>query len=220
MSNNYSFPQTVIQIFCKAPIAGQVKTRLTPNLTINQAAIVHQYLSKKIVDQLSKFKLCPLQLWCSPDENHPFFQKFKLNYDLSLHVQVTGDLGERMFNAINSGLKDYQQVLLIGCDCPSLGEQDFINAIDALRQVFDVVIAPTEDGGYSLIGLKQSQISLFKNMTWGHSKVLKATLTKIEQKNLNCHLLRQQWDIDTAEDWTRYCQQKGIQKVEDLQQEY
>jgi rSAM/selenodomain-associated transferase 1 len=218
MINNYRFPQTIIQIFCKAPIAGQVKTRLTPELSTKQAAIVHQHLSKRIINQLSKLKLCPLQLWCSPNENHLFFQQLKINYPLSLQVQSTGDLGLRMFNAINSGLKDYQQVLLIGCDCPSFNQQDFINAIGALEQGVNVVIAPTEDGGYSLIGLKQSQISLFENMTWGHSQVLKMTLAKIKQQNLNYHLLRQQWDIDTAGDWTRYCQQNDIQKIEDLVQ--
>ncbi|MDQ7090943.1 MAG: TIGR04282 family arsenosugar biosynthesis glycosyltransferase [Methylococcales bacterium] len=218
MINNYPFPQTIIQIFCKAPIARQVKTRLTPELTIDQAAIVHQHLSKNIINQLSKFKLCPLQLWCSPNENHPFFQQLKIDYNLSLQVQSTGDLGLRMFNAINSGLNDYQQVLLIGCDCPSFNKQDFINAIEALERGVDVVIAPTEDGGYSLIGLNQSQISLFENMTWGHSEVLKTTLIKIKQQNLNCKILRQQWDIDTAGDWTRYCQQNDIQKIEDLVQ--
>ncbi len=216
MLNNYQFSQTVIQIFCKAPIAGQVKTRLTPELTTNQAAIVHQYLSKRVINQLSKLKLCPLQLWCSPNENHPFFQQLKIDYDLSLHVQSTEDLGLRMFNAINSGLNNYQHVLLIGCDCPSFNKQDFINAIEVLKQGVDVVIAPTEDGGYSLIGLNQSQISLFENMFWGHPDVLKTTLIKVKQQNLNYHLLRQQWDIDTAEDWARYCRQNDIQKIEDL----
>lgn len=219
MLNNYRYPQTTIQIFCKAPIAGKVKTRLTPELTTTQAATVHQHLSKRIIEQLSKFKLCPLQLWCSPNEYHPFFQQLLVDYDLSLQTQSTGDLGQRMFNAINSGLNNYQHVLLIGCDCPSFNKQDFINAIKALKQGVDVVIAPTEDGGYSLIGMNQSQISLFKNMTWGHSEVLKATLIKIAQQNLNCHLLRQQWDIDTAEDWARYCQQNDLQKIEALVQE-
>ena len=216
MQNNYQFPETIIQVFCKAPIAGQVKTRLTPELTTIQAATVHQHLSKRIINQLSKFKLCPLQLWCSPNENHLFFQQLKIDYNLSLQIQSTGDLGQRILNAINSGLNDYQQVLLIGCDCPSFNKQDFINAIKALKQEVDVVIAPTEDGGYSLIGMKQSQISLFENMTWGHSKVLKATLIKIEQQNLSYHLLRQQWDIDTAEDWRRYYQQNGLQKIDEL----
>ena len=216
MPNNYQFPETIIQIFCKAPIAGQVKTRLTPELTTKQATIVHQHLSKRIIKQLSDFKICPLQLWCSPNETHPFFQKLKLDYDLSLKTQSAENLGLRMFKAINSGLNDYHQVLLIGCDCPSFNKQDFINAIDALKQGVDVVIAPTEDGGYSLIGLNQSQINLFENMTWGHSEVLKATLTKIKQQQLSYYLLKQQWDIDTAEDWTRYCQQNNIQKIEDL----
>ncbi|MDQ7090936.1 MAG: TIGR04282 family arsenosugar biosynthesis glycosyltransferase [Methylococcales bacterium] len=212
--SHYSFQHATLQIFCKAPVAGKVKTRLTPELTPKQAAIIHQYLSEKIIERLIEFKLCPLQLWCSPDIDHPFFQQLDAYYNLSLHTQSEGDLGLRMFNALESGLKHYTHTLLIGCDCPSFNRQDFMNAIEALEQGHDVVIAPTEDGGYSLIGLNQSQMGLFNDMTWGHSNVFETTLAKAKKLNLNVHLLKQQWDIDTPLDWKRYNNLYGVQAID------
>ncbi len=212
--SDYYFPNATIQIFCKAPVPGQVKTRLMPELTAEQAANVHQQLSIRMITKLSQFKLCPLQLWCSPDKSHPFFQEIKRSYNLSLHVQTAADLGLRMFNSLKTGSNNHQPVILIGCDCPSLNKDDFINAIKALENSYDVVIAPCEDGGYSLIGLNKPQIGLFENMSWGNSKVLETTLARIKTLGLNYYQLRQQWDVDTAIDWRRYCLENGTQNIE------
>lgn len=206
--NDY-YSDTVIQIFCKAPIAGEVKTRLMPKLSAEQAASVHRHLSENIIKQLKEAQLCPLQLWCSPDDKHPFFEKLRKFYDISLHIQSPNDLGQRMFDALEAGLHEYRHVLLIGSDCPSFIKQDFIEAITALKQDYDIVIAPVEDGGYSLIGMNRAHIGLFKNMRWSHAEVFKNTLSRAKDLNLRCYQLRQQWDIDTTKDWERYSSTYG-----------
>jgi len=63
----------------------------------------------------------------------------------------------------------------MGCDCPSLTSQDLEEALTALQQGDDVVLAPAEDGGYVLIGMIQTHPELFTNMPWGTPYVLEQT---------------------------------------------
>lgn len=202
----YHFPDTVIQVFCKAPIAGRVKTRLMTELTAQQAMQVHIELTERVLTLLHQANLCPTQLWCSPTTGFDFFQQQAEKYSLTLHQQGEGGLGERMLNALSAGLQNFQHTLLIGCDCPSFTAADFKEAINALKREADVVLAPTEDGGYSLIGLKQPQAEILtdENMPWGTAQVLAITRQRVKQQKLNLHEIGLQWDVDTPDDWVRY----------------
>ncbi len=202
MSYNYS--DTAILVFCKAPVAGAVKTRLMPELTAQAALDVHIELTKRILGLLFKSQLCSIQVWCSPDMGHPFYQDCVDKYDVSLHQQQGNDLGERMFHAIDEALKKSSRVLLIGCDCPSLTIADLDFAINALQQSNDIVISPAQDGGYVMIGMKQAYPELFIKMTWGHAGVFSATLQRIKQSTLNTIQTVMQWDLDTFEDFKLY----------------
>ena len=203
----YKYRDTTVLIFCKAPIAGHVKTRLIPDLTAQQAVNVHIELTKQILSLLSGSQLCPIQLWCSPDTNHPFFSDCMDDYQLSLHQQQGDDLGQRMDHAISTALVDFSKVLLVGCDCPSLTVADFDFAIKALQSPQDVVLAPAEDGGYVMIGMTKPYPELFSNMTWGRSTVLDITRQRLGQAGLIINETRQQWDVDTFNDLQRFYQQ-------------
>jgi rSAM/selenodomain-associated transferase 1 len=202
----YQYPDCVIQVFCKAPIAGQVKTRLMTVLTAEKARQVHIELTQRLLKLLHNAALCPVQLWCSPTIEFDFFKQQASTYNLTLHQQENRGLGERMFHALNVGLQNFQHVLLVGCDCPTLISNDFEQAILALKKNTDVVLAPTEDGGYILIGVNQPQADLLSDveMPWGTSEVLAITRQRMQQQKLNAHEIRQQWDIDTPEDLKRY----------------
>ncbi len=200
----YKYPNAVLMIFCKAPISGQVKTRLIPKLTPEQAADLHIELSTKTLQRATLSNLCPVQLWCTPTTNHEFFSKSKAVYPIALKQQQGADLGERMHHAFCSALADYSHALLIGCDCPSLTEQDMEQALTALTQENDVVLAPAEDGGYVLIGLNRPHPELFDNILWGTERVLEETQNRIQRYKLRHHALNEQWDVDTSEDLERY----------------
>jgi len=200
----YKYPDSILIIFCKAPIPGQVKTRLIPELTAEQAAELHIELSIKTLQRAVQSNLCPVQLWCSPTTDHEFFSKSKAAYPVALKQQQGADLGERMHNAFCSTLADYSHALLMGCDCPSLTEQDLEQALAALSRQNDVVLAPAEDGGYVLIGLNRPHPELFDNMPWGTARVLAQTRNRIERYKLRHHELSEQWDLDTPEDLERY----------------
>jgi rSAM/selenodomain-associated transferase 1 len=200
----YKYPNAVLMIFCKAPVPGQVKTRLMPELTAEQAAGLHTELSTATLQRAALSKLCPVQLWCTPSIDHIFFTESKAAYPLLLKQQQGADLGERMHLAFCSALASYSHALLMGCDCPSMTEQDLEQALIALNEDNEVVLAPAEDGGYVMIGLSQPRPELFDNMPWGTDRVLAQTRSRIERYKLRHHELNEQWDLDTPLDLERY----------------
>ncbi len=204
------FPEAVIQVFCKAPDPGKVKTRLLPQLDAVRAAKIHQQLSELTLARICHSQLCDVQLWCSPDIDHEFFTECRDQYSLALKTQSQGDLGIRMNHALTEGLQQYRQVILIGCDCPSLNHSDFVAALSALDRGCDVVLAPTEDGGYSLIGLSAPAPELFFDICWSTSEVLPTTKCKIQKLKLNYFELPLQWDVDCYEDYLRVLKTEKI----------
>ncbi|HEY5138989.1 MAG TPA: TIGR04282 family arsenosugar biosynthesis glycosyltransferase [Methylococcales bacterium] len=200
----YKYSDAVLMIFCKAPVAGQVKTRLTTELNAEQAMQVHIELTQRTLQLATLSHLCPVQLWCTPSTANPFFTASAKTYHVILQQQKGDDLGERMNHAFCLALNGYSRALIIGCDCPSLNEQDMEEALTALNQDDCCVFAPAEDGGYVLIGLNQPHPELFDNMPWGTGRVLEQTRTRIRQHNIRFHALRQQWDLDTPVDLARY----------------
>lgn len=200
----YLFLDSVLLIFCKAPIAGQVKTRLQPSLTAEQAVAVHRQLARLTLDRAFQQPLCEVKLYCAPDTRHKFFRQCAKDYPLTLATQLGDDVGERMRHAFSAALSRYRHAILIGCDCPSLTVGDVQQALMALKNGKDVVIAPAEDGGYVLIGLSAPQPVLFENMSWSNGKVMAETRNRTIQASLDVHELTMQWDVDVAEDWARY----------------
>jgi len=190
--------KNVLQMFAKAPNPGLVKTRLINKLGKQGAADLHQQLVRHSLQQFSH--LFPTQLWCAPDEYHPFFQACQTEFGVSLHRQIGADLGERMAYALASAAP----AVLIGSDCPSLDVQTIREAFAALQQDNAVVLAPAEDGGYVLIGMQQLIPELFTNMPWGTSQVLALTRARLRDLGLRWKELPTQWDIDRPEDVERW----------------
>lgn len=200
----YPFADSVLLIFCKAPIPGQVKTRLQPELTAEQAAQAHRQLTTMTLDRAFRQPLCPVELHCAPDTSHDFFQDCAHRYPLTLKSQQGDDLGERMQHAFDDGLGRYQHAVLMGCDCPSLSVDDLHQAFVKLHAEHDAVIAPADDGGYVMVGLNKVQPGLFSDMTWGHDQVMSVTRRRAKDLGLKVYELDSQWDVDTYQNWQRY----------------
>lgn len=94
--------------------------------------------------------------------------------------------------------------LLIGTDCPVLTPSYLCSAMDALNRGADVVLAPAEDGGYALIGLRRPQPQIFKDIPWGSEAVLQTTRERIREAGLAGHELSVVWDLDRPQDLARY----------------
>jgi len=201
------FPNARILIFAKAPKPGYAKTRLIPALGAEGAVDLYKALLKQTIESVIAANLSPIQLWCAPNSEHAFFQKLANQYNLSLHDQSGADLGERMRSAADFALNRAEMVLLIGGDCPLLSG---IHLFQSLQWLIDndAVIGPAEDGGYVLLGLRQTALALFENMPWGGEQVLKLTRERLAELQWHWQELEPLWDIDRPADLERWRLQK------------
>lgn len=197
---NYRYPHAAILIFTKAPVAGEVKTRLVPPLKPEQAALLHQKLVNRTLKMVTKAAIAPVILYCSPDDTHPFFIQCKDEFRIQTARQEGEDLGARMLNGFNAALEKFRYVILIGTDCPSMTSDYLEDAIQRLRSGSDLVIGPAQDGGYVLIGMKQSHAELFSDLLWGSDSVFGLTMEKAMLSGLQVSLLDSLQDIDRPED--------------------
>lgn len=196
-------PGSVILIFSKAPVAGQVKTRLLPHITAEQAAKLHQELAHDRLYMCTTAGLCDVQLWCSPDASHDFFSHCKQRYGVCLQLQRGNCLGERMSNAVKAMLMGHEKVVIIGTDAPALDIGTIDTAIEAL-DTNDIVLVPAEDGGYVLIAASTHHQDIFIDVPWGTESVLTQTVQNIERLGLEYTLLGECWDVDRPDDLERY----------------
>lgn len=196
-------PGAIVLVFSRAPVAGEVKTRLVPYIDKHAAADLQRELVHDRLEMLIASKLSEVQLWCSPDTSHPFFSECAERYGITLKAQSGSDLGERMSNASRELLQDYNKVVIIGTDAPALGSDMIDQAIGELDN-HDAVFVPAEDGGYVLIGMTTHHDALLADISWGTGRVLQQTINNLEQLGLRYSLLEQCWDIDRPEDLERY----------------
>ena len=196
-------PDTAILIFAKAPVAGEVKTRLAPPLSLHQAACLHAELTRGCLRKCSTANLCDVQLWCSPDTSHPFFVECEQRYPVSLHRQTGHDLGERMSSALHQMQGRYRKLIIIGTDAPAL-DIGTIDEVAAALNETDVVLVPAEDGGYVLLGAATYRTGLLADVPWGTSSVLSCTVRNLDGLGLAYSLHGQCWDVDRPADLERY----------------
>lgn len=199
-----SSPKTaLIQVFCKAPEPGSVKTRLIPVLGAADAAVLHQRLARRLLVQAVAVADADVELWCSPDCRHPFFEECRRDYGVRLCQQSGDDLGERMALASRRALRAYRHVLLVGTDCPVLDAPVMTQALQALSSGYDATVVPAEDGGYVLLGLQRHDDMLFRDIAWGTAAVMTETITRLRQLGWRCHSLPPLWDVDRPADYRR-----------------
>jgi rSAM/selenodomain-associated transferase 1 len=207
------FGDATILVFCRAPIAGKVKTRLIPSLGEEGAAKLHAELATRMIEEAADAELASVELWCDPDDSDVFFDSFK-SRGVELRIQQGGDLGERMSNAIAASLEGgASRTVLVGTDCPPVDAAYLRRALSALTD-HDAVIGPAEDGGYGLIGLKEADRRLFEDIAWGSDKVCASTCIRFNERRLRWSLLPLIWDVDRPEDVLRYRRFRTADRVQ------
>ncbi len=197
--------KAVLVIFAKAPIPGQVKTRLCPPLTADEAATLH---GSFVLDTLERTRTAVVKLRlpldrylaCSPSSTLVFFKIMEERQAVKLIDQEGDDLGARMNQAFETMFaRGYKRVLIVGTDVPSLPLQHYQQAL-ALLENNDLVVGPALDGGYYLIGLNKPAPALFENIPWSTDRVLALTREKADSLRLSHALLPAWRDIDTIDD--------------------
>ncbi|MDF3818861.1 TIGR04282 family arsenosugar biosynthesis glycosyltransferase [Leptospira sp. 96542] len=119
------------------------------------------------------------------------------------YLQSSGDLGQRMKNAFAEQLMNAQKVVIIGTDCPYITKEILDESFDKLDEC-DIVLGPAKDGGYYLLGMKETTPEIFECITWSTSSVLKDTLTNVKSLRKKYILLKELSDIDTISDLTEW----------------
>ena len=197
------FKQSAILIFAKAPLEGQVKTRLIPALGAEGATGLYRRLLANLVNSLVEERLAAIELWCAPDAAHPDFQKMQQLPRLTLHEQLGGDLGERMANAVIDARQRHRHLVLLGVDCPALTVAMLQQVFSWLADDVDAVLGPAEDGGYVLLGLNRTTECLFQGIPWGSGAVAEMTRQCMRKLEWSWRELPELWDLDRPEDLLR-----------------
>jgi len=182
----------ILGIFAKQPVAGHCKTRLSPPLTLSEAAELYACSLRETVARMQAGEGYALVI-CYAGERSWFEQAFP---GVALVAQRGNNLGERMATALEGFLhQGYQQAVLIGSDAPDLPLKMVEQAFAALGQS-ELAIVPASDGGYVLIGEAKHHRQLFEGIAWSTAEVLPETLRRIEQQQISATILAGWDDLD------------------------
>jgi rSAM/selenodomain-associated transferase 1 len=207
----------VLAQYAKWPQLGQVKTRIGRVLGDDIALEIHQQLLTDILLRFSSVAEIDYQLWLSSldyELSNPIQEKVHRlieSRSIDCKEQLGVDLGQRMTDTLKSLARHYEQVAIIGSDCPNVTLDDLYSVSEFLSS-YDVVIIPAEDGGYVLISMTKQAIekvdeSWLDSVAWGTSKALNQTLACCERSGLRVCLLPESWDVDEVEDYQRWKEQ-------------
>ncbi len=189
-------------LFAKAPIAGEVKTRLIPAIGADAAALLHQQLVERALLCLVDADVGQVELCCASESTHPFFLGCQQHFGVSLTQQREGDLGERMRAAFDHALLISSAALIVGADCPSITIDDVRTAAAQLER-HDAALVPADDGGYVLIGVRQTHATMFDDIEWGTANVLAAQRDRFRSIGWQWSEGATRWDVDRPEDLAR-----------------
>ena len=193
-------------LFAKAPVAGSVKTRLAQTHGNDAALKFYQAFLKDALHLMSAWgseelgqrsKRVRVYLASKEDiENPPWSQ-------VEVRFQEGYDLGERMKNCIAHEMADgAERVCIIGADSPTLPLHLVREAFFALDW-HPLVLGPTFDGGYWLVGAQGEVPPIFENINWSTASVMSETISHLQQAEIQPHLLPFWYDVDDAEDLQR-----------------
>jgi uncharacterized protein len=188
-------------VMAKAPFAGEAKTRLRPAFSAEQAAEISRCLLLDLISHIQDFTRADRFVAFTPAEAAAAMKRI-LPADFDGFSQRGRDLGERMNHAVcELAYRGYKNVVVIGGDLPALP----IRFLDEAFRILcapekKVVLGPTKDGGYYLIGLNQIMPQIFEDIAWSTAEVFQATVNKLKLLGIDSACLPTWFDIDTVED--------------------
>jgi rSAM/selenodomain-associated transferase 1 len=179
--------------FAKPPIPGKVKTRLIKDIGRSKATKIYRHCLEYSI-QTARNSGLEYLLHLTEASSDPIFAEAKI------WLQQGHDLGDRMHAAIEHQLDEYKQAaMIIGSDCIELKQSHLHDASNAL-ETHDLVLVPSVDGGFALIGCRRFDPRLFNDITWSTDQVLSQTLANAEELNFSHCLLETVRDVDTLHD--------------------
>ena len=188
-------------IMAKRPLPGRTKTRLTPSLTPDQAAALYEALLRDTIDLAAGVDTVDLAVAVTPPDAMDYFRPLVSSGTELLPVECP-HIGGCLSQVLSRLLHDHAKAVALNSDGPTLPasylQQAFVRLDD-----HDVVIGPSEDGGYYLIGLCQPQPALFEDIAWSTPSVTPQTIERAQTLGLRVALLPAWYDVDTVADLDR-----------------
>jgi len=192
----------VLVIMAKRPAVGRTKTRLSPPLTPAEAAALYGAMLRDTIQLGARLEGVRLAIAVTPPEATSTFRRIGPPGVILLPVAGV-DIGDCLNQVLGRLLAaGHPQAIALNSDGPTLPEAYLRQAFAGLDGA-DVVLGPSEDGGYYLIGLKQACPELFRDIEWSSEQVTAQTLARAQAMELNVALLPTWYDVDTSADLDR-----------------
>jgi rSAM/selenodomain-associated transferase 1 len=191
-----------LAVMAKAPRSGKVKTRLAPPLTLDRSAAINICFLRDTAENIAAVtasgKAAGIVSY-TPIGDEALFDTL-LPADFTLIPQRGEGFGERLLGTAEDLLAcGYGSVCLIDSDSPTVPAAVFEQAVAELAKPGDrIILGPSQDGGYYLIGLKRAHAELFDNITWSTSTVFAETIAAAQAATLEAVILPLWYDIDDA----------------------
>ena len=197
-------PENALIIFARQPVPGQVKTRLSPPLSTEEAAELYRCMLEDILARTESLAGLERYLFFEGgDDEAAYFAR--TSPGMARFPQEGDDLGARMAAAFHRVFADGHGIaVIIGTDSPDLPVTYIQDACELLQQGnIDVVFGPCDDGGYYLLGMGRLYGGLFRDITWSSGRVLRESLHRAADEKLRAALLPGWHDVDRPEDLLR-----------------
>jgi rSAM/selenodomain-associated transferase 1 len=188
-----------ILIFAKAPVPGQVKTRLAPLLGFDGAAALAREMLEQTCREAQAVPSAEVELCTLPDPADASWAGM-LPDSLAATDQGPGTLGDRLARAARRATDHGVRPVLIGTDCPALDRHRLGAACRALEAT-DAFMHPTDDGGYALLALRRFSPRLFSGIAWSGPEVASRTISRLDELGWRYTVGERLRDIDVPADY-------------------
>src|SRR4029077_3403066 len=194
----FSLPDRTLVIMAKAPKTGMVKTRLAESLPSPAVTALYRCLLEDTLALARSLTSVKVAVMC-PASDHD-----ELAPLLGNTVQVVAQKGEGLAAGLTSVFRHFtaagrQHVIAFNSDSPHLAPSVLDSAFEMLA-THDIVVGPTHDGGYYLVGAKATHPSLFEGDGMGTRSALDRLLTRTKLLELSTGFTEPFYDIDVADD--------------------
>ncbi len=200
-----------LSVMTKAPRAGHVKTRLTPPLTPEEAAALNicflRDTTAAISATVAKGGSKGIGVYTPVGAENAYAEVLPGHFDL---VAQRGDaFGERLIAAAEDLFTiGFKAVCLIDSDSPTVPQQAYTEAVKQLVRSGDrIVLGPSDDGGYYLIGMKKPHRRLFEEIDWSTERVTEQTLDRAKEIGVSVKVLPTWYDVDDRATLKRLCEE-------------
>lgn len=207
-----------IGVMAKAPVPGQVKTRLIPLLGAEGSARLHTRLLAQTLATCIEAAPGAVTLFATGGAPGVDWPHVADRFGVNRVEQVGADLGARMHHAIAHLLSHAPAALLVGADCPEL-DAEHLRAAHLALHGRRLVFIPARDGGYVLVGATQPCLPVFSGIAWGTARVMRGTRTVMRRlgwrRGRDWAELEPLADLDEPQDYLDALARGHLDAVED-----